>query len=151
MSTSSFPYPGNVGLYNHPLLGPASPLATLMVSPHSWRPSECLLATLMGLYTLPSSQAGHCVWYHLKRLTPNDTILSTFGFPELDLPGGHPSWYNYCISTLNCGVLIGSWSSRLWNALCQEMYKYSYKHILIFIPRRCGTSQSPHFGTERLR
>jgi hypothetical protein len=33
--------------------------------------------------------------------------------------------------------------------LCQEKYKYTYKHIPILILRRCGTSKSPIFGTQR--
>jgi hypothetical protein len=40
---------------------------------------------------------------------PNDTILSGLAPPESNFPGGHPSWYCSCRSTLNCGVLIGSW------------------------------------------
>jgi hypothetical protein len=43
----------------------------------------------------------------------HDTILSAFGSHNLDFPGGHPSQYYSNRSTLNCGVLIGSWLSRL--------------------------------------
>jgi hypothetical protein len=44
---------------------------------------------------------------------PHDIILSVFGSPEPDFPGGDPFWYYSCRSTLNCRVLIGSWPSQL--------------------------------------
>lgn len=33
--------------------------------------------------------------------------------PKSNFLGGYPSWYYSCRSTLNCEVLIGSWTSRL--------------------------------------
>jgi hypothetical protein len=55
-----------------PSLNLMSLLATLMGSAHSWCPSECPLATLMGLCMLP---------------TPSDTI----GSPKPGFSRGHPS------------------------------------------------------------
>jgi hypothetical protein len=46
--------------------------------------------------------------YNFVMTHPNDTILSAFSSPEVDFLEGHPSWYYYRISTLNCGVRIGS-------------------------------------------
>jgi hypothetical protein len=73
--------------------------------------------------------------------------LSAFNSPKLNFPESHSSWYYSHRSTLNCRVLIGSWPSRLYNALCQEWCVYTYKHISI--PRWCETSQSLPLGTQR--
>jgi hypothetical protein len=79
----------------------------------------------------------HPQWHNIVR----------FWLPKLDFPGGHPSWDCSRRSTLNCGVLIGSWPSLLQNALCHKGCIYTYNHILI--PKRCGTSQSPPLWTQR--
>jgi len=44
---------------------------------------------------------------------PNDTILSAFGSFELNFSRGHLFWYYSRKSTLNCRILIGSWSLQL--------------------------------------
>jgi hypothetical protein len=62
--------------------------------------------TLVDIMRVPVLSIG--VTTHL-----NDTILSVVGSPESDFSGGHPSWYYSCRSTLNYGVLIGSWPSWL--------------------------------------
>jgi hypothetical protein len=54
ISISPFPYPGDVGCHNHPLLGPSVPSGGLMGLAHSWHPSQRASASdLHGLVQAP--------------------------------------------------------------------------------------------------
>lgn len=81
------------------------------------------------------SFSGDVRHYNCNDSPPNNAILFAFNSSKLDFSGGQPSWYYSHISTLNSGVLLASWSSRLLNAMCQKEYKYTYKYISIVMPK----------------
>jgi hypothetical protein len=119
ISTSSFP--GDVGCHNHPLLGPSVPAG----DPHRLVHAPTNSGKAMALIPFVTT---HPQWHNIVR----------FWLPKLDFPRGHPFGDCSRRSTLNCRVLIGSWPSRLQNALCHKWCIYTYKHILV--PRWCGMS-----------
>jgi len=110
---STSPFSSDVGCHNHPLLGPSVPAG----DPHGITPflasQQVPAGNHHGLVHAPPISGWGMALIPFVMPTPNDAILSAFGSPEPVFPGGHPSWYYSRRSTLNCGVLIGSWSSRL--------------------------------------
>jgi len=105
---STSPFPGDVGRYNHLLLGPSVPAG----DPHGITPflaSQGVPAdNPHGLVYTPTISGWAIALIPFVTTHPQWHNIICFWLPRTRLPRRSP-----ILRLLNCGVLMGSWPSRL--------------------------------------